>query len=160
MNERWLSLWLDGRYEVSDQGRLRRVVTGRILKPWVNRYGYAYVEIGGKGLRVNRLIAEAFHGPPPFSEAEAHHKNGSKLDNRASNLEWVSRSENVTHGYRSGLIITQRRRSNMPNKLTISDVRCIRTSVETRTALAERYGVTPTTIRKVQTRIAYRDIAD
>lgn len=50
---------------------------------------------------VHRLIASAFHGQP--KGLEVNHKNGVKDDNRPENLEWVTRSENHIHAYKTGL---------------------------------------------------------
>lgn len=85
-------------YEVSDQGSVRR--DGRELRGYVDRYGYRTVLLSYAGIskryKVHRLVCEAFHGAPP-NEREVGHLNGSPADNRASNLAWVSRSENTRH---------------------------------------------------------------
>lgn len=43
---------------------------------------------------VHRLVCWTFHGPPPTSNHQVNHINENPLDNRASNLEWVTRDEN------------------------------------------------------------------
>jgi hypothetical protein len=46
----------------------------------------------------HRLVAEVFcigNGPGK----EVNHKDGDKLNNRASNLEWVTKSQNQRHAY-------------------------------------------------------------
>lgn len=100
----------EGVYEASDIGNIRRVGSasgtrpGRILKPYLNRYGYMTVALSHhsrvKWFRVHRLVATAFLGEPPFPDADVNHKNGSKTDNSISNLEWCTRSENLLHSYR------------------------------------------------------------
>src|SRR5215510_157625 len=44
--------------------------------------------------RVNRLVATAWHGPPPFANAEAAHIDGDRVNNRPSNLRWSTPVEN------------------------------------------------------------------
>ncbi len=58
---------------------------------------------------VHRLICYAFHrleGKTSFSEYkdfQVNHKDGNKRNNDKSNLEWVTKSENINHSYASGL---------------------------------------------------------
>ena len=51
---------------------------------------------------MHRLVAEAFI-PNPDHLREVNHKDGNKLNNAVSNLEWVSRSQNMKHSYETGL---------------------------------------------------------
>lgn len=48
------------------------------------------------------IVAEAFHGPRPATDAQVRHRNGDKHDNRASNLMWGTPLDNardrVEHG--------------------------------------------------------------
>lgn len=46
---------------------------------------------------VHQLVASAFVDRADASKAEVNHLNGNKLDNRAENLAWVTRSENCLH---------------------------------------------------------------
>lgn len=73
--------------------------TQKKLKPYKNNSGYLTVTIMRDTkrcvCRINRIVCEAFHGPPPTETHEAAHQNGIRTDNRAVNLKWKTRSENV-----------------------------------------------------------------
>jgi hypothetical protein len=45
--------------------------------------------------KVHRLIAETFHGPPPFDDAVAMHIDENAANNRAANLRWGTQKENL-----------------------------------------------------------------
>lgn len=62
-------------------------------------------KLRGQKLYVHRLVAQAFI--PGDASLEINHKDGDKTNNRANNLEWVTRSQNQIHsthilGKRSG----------------------------------------------------------
>jgi hypothetical protein len=79
----------------------------KIIVPSSNR---AYLIIGlskSKKLTVHRLVATHFI-PNPENKPEINHINGIKFDNRVENLEWVTRSENTIHGFKTGLIKTKK----------------------------------------------------
>ena len=107
----------EGYYQVSDQGRVKslertfinksgrkRTVKERILKPAFDGWGYLIVTLcaGGKrkNLMVHRLVCEAFNDNRD-EKPEVNHINEIKTDNRACNLEWCTRRENLNHGTRN-----------------------------------------------------------
>ncbi len=107
----------EGRYEVSDQGRVksleREVVRGfctvmvgnRILRATKDGRGYRTVALCRDGVQknftVHSLVMLAFVGPLPKGQL-VRHLNGSKTDNRLTNLAYGTYSENahdkVAHG--------------------------------------------------------------
>jgi hypothetical protein len=83
-------------YKVSDLGQVRGKY-GRILTPCLHRDGYHHVNLYGekeKHVRVHRLVAAAFLGPCPAGQ-EVDHDNHIRNDNRAANLKYVTKSENL-----------------------------------------------------------------
>ena len=68
--------------------------------------GYLQVQLYKNGIRshkrVHRLVAEAFI-PNPNNKPEVNHKDGNKHNNSVDNLEWVDKSENMKHAFRTGL---------------------------------------------------------
>ena len=97
--ESWLPIvGYDGKYEVSDFGRVKsfaRYKDGRIMKLTIDKDGYITVNLcnnGVKILKVHRLVLQTFL---PIEEIkEVNHKNHIKSDNRLENLEWCNHSEN------------------------------------------------------------------
>lgn len=110
----------EDRYEVDENGRVFSIARTGIRSdgakysvnaterlPQTNsKNGYQQIclslpESKSRCFNIHRLVAEAFLPKPDDSKKlEVNHKNGIRSDNRASNLEWVSRSENNTHKYR------------------------------------------------------------
>lgn len=89
-------------YEINRLGEIRRKSTGNILRPFDDQRGYLRVTLNGKNVKVHILVAQTFL-PNPDNLPVVNHKKGNKHDNRASQLEWVSYSENVKHAWALGL---------------------------------------------------------
>ena len=96
----------DTNYDVAENG----VVTnkhGKQMKQWNNKmFKYMAVTLSQNNKPfvkyVHRLVAEIYI-PNPYNKAQVNHKDGNKLNNHVSNLEWCTRSENVKHAYENGL---------------------------------------------------------
>lgn len=98
MSEQWKDIEGHPGYEVSSLGRIRRGAT--ILRPWAAKNtGYLQVDLAGCRRSVHRLVAFAFC-PGKRPGLIVNHRNGARSDDRASNLEWVTPSENQRHSYR------------------------------------------------------------
>lgn len=108
MSEIWKDIKrYEGLYQVSNIGKIKRIGKNeRIKKTFIDKNGYERVELSKLGVNkkysVHRLVAEAFINNC-FNKKEINHKNGIKTDNRVENLEWVTRSENELHAYRTKL---------------------------------------------------------
>lgn len=62
---------------------------------WNKTDGRFQVFYKGKTYKMARLIAEAFHGEPPFPEAVAMHLDENAANNRPSNIAWGTQKENL-----------------------------------------------------------------
>lgn len=112
----------EGRYQISDTGRIYGICHNRILTPKKCGSGYQGITLckGGAKSRfyIHRLVAVCFLPEPDSSEYEINHKDLNKTNNHASNLEWVTRTDNFEHAYQHGRVNYQRpkRRDNKTGK--------------------------------------------
>lgn len=102
--EEWRRVAVDDRYEVSSHGRVRsycRPGPPRLRKLPPDAYGYPLVMIGGKNLKVHRLVARAFIGecPPGY---QVRHLDGNPANAHLSNLAYGTASENALDKRRHG----------------------------------------------------------
>ena len=99
-------------YKINRLGEVRNQITGNILKPYDDGYGYLRVKLDGKCCRLHILVAQTFI-PNPDNKPVVNHKKGKKHDCRASQLEWVTQKENVHHAINTGLWNNKKKRSEM-----------------------------------------------
>jgi hypothetical protein len=117
-DEEWRPIvGFEGFYEVSNYGNIQSldreinrentgnfVKKGEAISQYVTPKGYCRVQLqrdgNYKNFMVHRLVAEAFLDN---HKTEVNHKDGVKHNNRVSNLEWVTSSENLIHAYETGL---------------------------------------------------------
>lgn len=92
-------------YEVSEFGEVRRTDKkyGETVKPYLTNSGYLQVYLRKPNFKrkhkyIHKIVAEAYI-PNPSKLKTVNHKDGNKKNNAVSNLEWVTRSQNVIHAY-------------------------------------------------------------
>jgi hypothetical protein len=101
----------EGLYEVSNLGNVYSLPKGdgngnrrRKLKPDLRGqyYSVTFSYLGSiKRFPIHKLVANAFI-PNTYQKSQINHKDLNKLNNVASNLEWVTPSENMKHAYNLG----------------------------------------------------------
>lgn len=157
-----------GRYQVSDLGTVRSLVTGtgdrtftHELAPKPDKDGYRVLGLrDGRRrvfLRICRLVLSAFVGPQPDGH-EASHIDGSKRDH-LSNLRWEPQPVNNRRRRDHGTM--PRGEGHYHHKLTASNVRALRTDPDPDfTTYAARWGVCTRTIQLAYTRRTWAHLED
>lgn len=131
--EIWKDIWgYKGFYQVSNLGRVKRLagkckarhglrkVPGKILRPGLNEWEYRYVILWKNGVakmkKVHRLVANAFI-PKIKGKPEVDHRLGDKADNRASELRWSTRKENMKYASELGLLKRKKKFNTLEDKV-------------------------------------------
>lgn len=172
VQEQEIEIWskvpnYEGLYQVSSFGRVKSlkrkwVKQDRILSPYKPKNGYLEVGLSSGtprkevNHRIHSLVSEVFDRP--LSEGETvNHIDGNKSNNKISNLEIITRSENTRHAWDTG-INNQVGYNSVNSKLTKEDVLYIRESRDKRSNLAKKFCVSRQTIDNVINKKCYYDI--
>lgn len=135
----------------------------RILRANVVKSGYCLVHLRGNGstkaLYVHRIMGEIFLNLSPG--LQINHINGIKTDNRLTNLELCTPSENISHSFNTGLHKGYGR--NHHNTILIDSdiirIRALLSSGELSMAeIGRKFGVGPTAIHGIKYKITWRHI--
>lgn len=166
----------EGLYQVSNTGLIRsldrfdntnKYLKGRTLRPGKKETGYLLVVLCKEGHRairtVHRLVAAAFI-PNPNNLPQVNHIDGVKTNNLASNLEWVTKSENAKHAVKLGLTVLPRSKGsfNSQAKLREEDVLEIKKLLKerklTRKDIAGKFNVSIDVIKKIRAGITWKHV--
>ena len=153
----------EGLYHISNFERVKSFWKSKIkiLKPALDGMGYLYLGLKqgkqNRNFRIYRLVAKAFISNPS-NKPEVNHIDGHPLNNHVSNLEWATRTENMRHAARIGLLKFGEERYGA--LLKNSDVVYIRNNPDnlTMTELARKLGVTLAKISEIQLGKKYKNV--
>ena len=110
-------------YMVSNFGRVLSFKRSVEIRPFVSRNGYLTVTLREGQKRCNelvhRLVARAFV-PNEDGLPEVNHIDGDKTNNRADNLEWCTRKQNMEHAAANGLLFTPKRMAHLEDMTMIA----------------------------------------
>ena len=103
----------EGYYQINRLGQIKRIASGRILKPILYSKGYLFVSLSKDGIEkthlVHRLIGIQFI-PNPENKLEIDHIDRNKNNNSLENLRWATRKEQNNN--RSNNVTPEHRRLN------------------------------------------------
>ncbi len=106
-------------YWITDDGRVISKQTGLEVKPFNKHHGYQKVKLRANGQLKNatvaRMVALAFI-PTDDTSKDVDHIDNDKMNNHVSNLQWLTRAENVAKSFRQGRV--NPRKGKISGKLT------------------------------------------
>jgi hypothetical protein len=108
MNEEiWKTIEEFPNYQVSSFGNVKNIVTEKYKAKNITKFGYERTDLYNNGFHktmpIHKLVVEAFISKRPMGK-QINHIDGNKKNNCLDNLEYVTRSENILHAFRIGLI--------------------------------------------------------
>lgn len=167
MNEIWLPIkGYEGKYEISNYGIVKsiprkvkngpgiRKVSGRLLRPRISKYKSVMLKNNNecKSFYIHQLVAMHFL-PNPEQKKCVNHKDGNKLNNLSTNLEWVTYGENNEHAMLLGLMRKASGENQGLSVLTLKQVQEIKAKykpwVYSFGMLGKEYKVHPSTIKAI-----------
>jgi len=148
-------------YQISNMGRVRSLPkkyrkTLKIIKPMINDKGYHRTTLWKQGkyrrFLIQRLVAISFiknrHNKPIVN-----HKDNNPSNNKISNLEWATQSENMLHAFKTKSKIMTKGEDCSWSKLTNKNVLEIRrlynNSKKNMRELSELFNIHKTTVWEI-----------
>ena len=157
----------EGVYEVSSLGRVRRI--GRSpLKQAMGTNGYLFVSPCTNGKKrpthVHTLVCRAFHGEPREylyalgrkKVQEVRHLDGDRHNNRAQNLRWGTRHQNVEDRHAHGMTVRGSRHGMA--KLSERDIPLIRSDPRSAEAVGADFGVSGSMVLHIRNRRNWKHV--
>ncbi len=159
--EVWKQIQGFEQYEISNYGQVRHIYHKKliILKQKTGTAGYSEITLCLKGKKYtkmpHRLVLENFEPLSDGLKMEGNHKNGIKSDNRLSNLEWCTKSENIKHAFDTGLKHISPPKGTKVNESIVRDIRTNRMTI---TEYSKLYGISTTSVHEIKNRKYWKKV--
>jgi hypothetical protein len=94
------------RYEITEDGQIYSHRKRKWLKPSINGCGYIMYSLFNDVLNkrkfhmASRLVCYTYVGNPPTEKHEVDHIDHNRQNNHYTNLQWLTKSENILRSYR------------------------------------------------------------
>ena len=160
----------EGRYAVTESGRVWSYFANKWLKPVQGHTGYMHVCLYSGETpkdylckKVHRLVAETFLGGG--DGLEVNHIDGDKSNNALSNLEWVTSSENKRHAWAIGLrggaddgLVKHHRKSRRLSRDAVITIRQMKQDGWSAGKIAKIAGINRTSVFKIANGQSYKEV--
>jgi len=137
----------EGLYNIDTEGRVYSTRKNGYLCLNLAGYKYWVVRLFKNKtvgvVTIHKLLLKTFV-PNPNGYLYCNHKDGNKLNNNLSNLEWCTASQNTKHAFKIGLR-NQKGENNAHHKLTeiqVTEIRKLKNKMK-RIDVASKFKVTP-----------------
>ena len=125
MVEEWKTITYSPNYKISNLGNVKNITTNRLLKINYERVKKTNTRMrvglsqNGKikGFYLHRIVAQHFL-ENPNNLPEVNHIDGDFYNNKSSNLEWISKNNNMLHARLNNLVTNYKRKIFIKNKKT------------------------------------------
>lgn len=140
-------------FEISKCGVIRNSTTLKIKSQYIGGTGYYMISISknskSKPFRVHRLKAITFI-PNPKNKPCINHRDGNKLNNDLSNLEWCTHKENMSHAFRTGLANNTGEKNGMSkiNKAIAAEIKS-RLPIESQQKIADSLNISRSLVQGI-----------
>lgn len=111
-----------------------------------------------KKMLLHRLVALTYLGF--YEDLEVNHIDGNKVNNHLSNLEWVTRSENLKHAFKLKLKSNfgEKNPRNILSEAQVLEIFNRLSTGEPNYLLAKEFGVGTTTILCIKAKTSWNDL--
>ena len=109
--EEWKDIsGFEGRYKISNEGKVWSLLTNQLLSIQTDKHGYKWIRLRNDKqesykIFIHQLVLKHFGSPIPLDmkKPTVNHINHIRSDNRIENLEWMEHKENSgEHSHNGG----------------------------------------------------------